>query len=143
MAMPKWDKSEQEMEDAGVTQVTRSCPPRCRTWFYAHGGALDPKTGLVSKKASLNGAKQKLLEAIEDARKGVFMPNRRMTSLRAPWKILNTREEHEARALFPGMRAFRTGMMTTGPVQERRWRRRRRGSWRRSRGSRTQNAFKA
>ena len=38
MAMPKWDKSEQEMEDAGVTPVTRSWPPRCRTWFYAHGG---------------------------------------------------------------------------------------------------------
>ena len=38
VAMPKWDKSEQEMEDAGVTPVTRSWPPRCRTWFYAHGG---------------------------------------------------------------------------------------------------------
>ena len=39
-------------------------------------GALDPKTGLVSKKASLNGAEKKLLDAIEDARKGVFTPNR-------------------------------------------------------------------
>ena len=38
VAMPKWDKSEQEMEDAGVTPVTRSWPPRCRTWFYAHVG---------------------------------------------------------------------------------------------------------
>ena len=38
VALPKWDKSEQEMEDAGVTPVTRSWPPRCRTWFYAHGG---------------------------------------------------------------------------------------------------------
>ena len=27
MAMPKWDKSEQEMLDAEVTPVTRSCPP--------------------------------------------------------------------------------------------------------------------
>ena len=40
------------------------------------GGALDPKTCLVSKKASLKGAEQKLLDAIEDARKGVFTPNR-------------------------------------------------------------------
>ena len=39
-------------------------------------GVLDPKTGLVLKKASLKGAKQKLLDAIEDARKGVFTPNR-------------------------------------------------------------------
>ena len=39
-------------------------------------GALDPKTVLVSKKASLKGAKQKILDTIEDARKGVFTPNR-------------------------------------------------------------------
>ena len=39
-------------------------------------GALDPKTGQGSKKACLKGSDVKLLEAIEDARKGVFMPNR-------------------------------------------------------------------
>ena len=39
VAMPKWDKSEKEMEDAGATPVTKSCPPRVRTWFYAHGGS--------------------------------------------------------------------------------------------------------
>ena len=27
VGMPKWDKSEQEMEGAGVTPITRSCPP--------------------------------------------------------------------------------------------------------------------
>jgi len=73
---PKWDLSEQQMMDAGVTPVTLSWPPRCRTWFYAHGGALDPKTGQVLKKASLKGADDKLLVAIEEARTGVFMPNR-------------------------------------------------------------------
>ena len=76
MAMPKWDKSEKEMEDAGVTPVTKSWPPRCRTWFYAHGGELDPKTGKVSKKACLDGAEDKLLVAIEEARSGLFEPNR-------------------------------------------------------------------
>ena len=76
LAMPKWDKSEQEMEDAGVTPVTRSWPPRCRIWFYAHGGVLDSKTDLVSKKASLKGGEQKILDAIEEALKGVFTPNR-------------------------------------------------------------------
>ena len=39
VAMPKWDKSEKEMEDAGVTPATKSWPPRVRTWFYAHGGS--------------------------------------------------------------------------------------------------------
>ena len=39
-------------------------------------GALDPKTCLVSKKASLKGAEQKILDAIEESRAGVFTPNR-------------------------------------------------------------------
>ena len=39
-------------------------------------GALDPKTGKVSKKASLKGAEEKVLVAIEEARSGVFQPNR-------------------------------------------------------------------
>ena len=39
VGMPKWDKSEKEMPDAGVTPETLSWPPRCRTWFYAHGGS--------------------------------------------------------------------------------------------------------
>ena len=71
MGMPKWDKSEKEIEDAGVTPETLSWPPRCRTWFYAHGWELDPKTGKVSKKACLDGAEDKLLVAIEDARSGL------------------------------------------------------------------------
>ena len=43
MGMPKWDKSEKEMEDAGVTAKTLSWPPRCRTWFYAAWGGVGPE----------------------------------------------------------------------------------------------------
>ena len=64
------------MEDAGVTPVTKSWPPRCRTRFYAHGGELDPKTGNVSTRASLKGGDDAILVAIEEARSGVFQPNR-------------------------------------------------------------------
>ena len=38
-------------------------------------GELDPKTGKVSKKACLDGAEDKLLVAIEEARSGLFKPN--------------------------------------------------------------------
>ena len=48
VAMPKRDKSEQEMEDAGVTPVTRSWPPGAELGSMRMGGALDPKIGLVS-----------------------------------------------------------------------------------------------
>ena len=37
---------------------------------------MDPKTGNVSTKASLNGADDAILVAIEEARSGVFQPNR-------------------------------------------------------------------
>ena len=37
---------------------------------------MDPKTSLVSKKSCLNGAEDKILIAIEEARSGVFEPNR-------------------------------------------------------------------
>ena len=37
---------------------------------------MDPKTCGVSQKASLKGAKQKIIDAIDEARRGVFTPNR-------------------------------------------------------------------
>ena len=40
------------------------------------GGELDPKTCKVSKKAWLDGAEDKLLVAIEEARSGLFEHNR-------------------------------------------------------------------
>ena len=38
VAMPKWDKSEQEMEDAGVTPVTRNWPPGAELGSMRMGG---------------------------------------------------------------------------------------------------------
>ena len=37
---------------------------------------MDPKTDKVSKRASLKGVEDKILVAIEEARTGVFTPNR-------------------------------------------------------------------
>ena len=37
---------------------------------------MDPKTGELSRKACVKGADNKLLVAIEEARTGVFQPNR-------------------------------------------------------------------
>ena len=39
-------------------------------------GELNPKTGNVSTRASLKGADDAILVAIEEARSGVFQPNR-------------------------------------------------------------------
>ena len=74
--LPKWDATERQMIDAGVTPVTLSWPPRCRNWFYGHGGKQDPGIGEVIEKASLKGADKELLAAIKDAKLGVFLPDR-------------------------------------------------------------------
>ena len=75
-ASPKWDALEKEMMDRGVIPVTIYFPPRCRSWFFGHGGELDPMTGKVKIKASLKGADQEILNAIVDARNGTFIPDR-------------------------------------------------------------------
>ena len=143
MALPKWDKSEQEMEDAGVTPVTRNWPPRCRTWFYAHGGALDPKTCEVSRKASLKGAEQKIIDAIEEARRGVFTPKRENDELTRTLGNPEHPGRTRGKGVIPQYEGFSDWNADYRTVRERRSRRRRRGRWRRSRESWTMNAFKA
>ena len=126
VALPKWDQSEQEMISKRVSPVTLTWPPRCRTWFYVHGGKLDPETGLVMVKASLKEAADEILIAIEEARTGMFTPNRDNDELTRALKNAEHQEEHEAKALFRGMRGLRIGTTTIEAVRERRSRRSRR-----------------
>jgi hypothetical protein len=106
VARPKWDLAEQEMMDAGVTPVTLSWPPRCRTWFYAHGGKLDPKTGEVLERASLKGATDSLLVAIEEARTGVFMPNRENDELTRALKNPEHPRRTQGKGVVPWFEGF-------------------------------------
>ena len=62
------------------------------TWFYGHGGMLDPLTGEGIEKESLKGADKELLAAIKDAKLGVFVPNRENDELTRALK----NPEHEA-----------------------------------------------
>ena len=45
LAIPKWEKMEQDLLDRGIQPTTMNWPERSRTWFYGHGGSLDPLTG--------------------------------------------------------------------------------------------------
>ena len=45
LAIPKWEKIEQDLLDRGIQPATMNWPERSRTWFYGHGGSLDPLTG--------------------------------------------------------------------------------------------------
>src|SRR4051812_9760207 len=58
-------------------RLLREGPPGPGLGFMPMGGGeLDPKTGNVSTKACLYGADDVILVAIEEARSGVFQPNR-------------------------------------------------------------------
>ena len=50
--------------------------PQVQDLVLCAWGELDPKTGNVSTRASLKGADDAILVAIEEARSGVFQPNR-------------------------------------------------------------------
>jgi hypothetical protein len=56
----------------GITPVTYHWPQRCRNWFFAHGGKLDPATNKIIALASLETASKELLDAIKAAQEGRF-----------------------------------------------------------------------
>ena len=103
---------------------------------------MDPKACLVSKKASLKGAEEKLLEAIEDARMGVFTPNRENDELTRALGNPEHPGRTRGKGIIPGYEGF-SDWNVGWKRAKRRLRRRSRGRWRRRRGSWTMNAFKA
>ena len=48
LAIPKWEKMEQDLLDRGIQPATMNWPERSRTWFYGHGGSLVSLTGAAS-----------------------------------------------------------------------------------------------
>jgi hypothetical protein len=67
---------ESKMLAEGVTPRTLNWPPRCKNWVFAHGGKLDPATGEIIAKASLENASKELFQAIKYAQDVVFRPDR-------------------------------------------------------------------
>jgi hypothetical protein len=51
-------------------------------------------------------------------KRGCSSPRERTTSLHAPSGILNTEDEHEAKALFRGFRGFQSGTTLVEVVRE-------------------------
>ena len=56
-------------------------PERSRTWFYGHGGSLDPLTRDCIYGPKIQLAAQRLQEAIQAAAEGIFKPDRERDEL--------------------------------------------------------------
>ena len=81
LAVPKWEKMEQDLLDRGIQPATMNWPERSRTWFYGHGGSLDPLTGDCVYGPNIQRAAQRLQEAIQAAAEGTFKPDRERDEL--------------------------------------------------------------
>src|SRR6185437_14200593 len=81
LAVPKWEKMEQDLLDRGIRPTTMNWPERSRTWFYGHGGSLDPLTGACIYGQKIQQAAQRLQEAIQAVAEGTFQPDRERDEL--------------------------------------------------------------
>ena len=77
----KWEKMELDLLDRGIQPATMKWPERSRTWFYGHGGILDPLTGACIYGPKIQLASQRLHEAIQVAAEGTLQPNRERDEL--------------------------------------------------------------
>ncbi|KAK1645151.1 hypothetical protein QYE76_062956 [Lolium multiflorum] len=79
-AIPRWIAYENELMAAGITPQTWDWPERSKFWLFAHGAGLDPKTGLIVAegkwKEKIEEIVPKLVAAIEQVRKGEYIPDR-------------------------------------------------------------------
>ena len=72
---------EQDLLDRGIQPATMNWPERSRTWFYGHGGSLDPLTGDCIYGPNIQRAAQSLQEALQAAAEGTFQPDRERDEL--------------------------------------------------------------
>ena len=76
VAVPKWEKMENDLIAKGIVPQTLSWPKRTRYYFYAHGGTLDPDTGMFVTSDVLREATQRLNDVIRRTEEGTFKLNR-------------------------------------------------------------------
>jgi len=82
VARAMWDKAENDLLAKGIQPATLNWPERARTWFFGHGGTLDPETGkCVYTKEQLETPLIKIQEAIKDVQGGRFQPDREKDEL--------------------------------------------------------------
>ena len=77
VARPKWEKTENDLIDKGIDPETLEWAEWAKTWFYGHGGKLDPETGkCIFTKDQLATPLKALKAAMKDVQDGKFNPDR-------------------------------------------------------------------
>jgi hypothetical protein len=76
VAMPKWDKMEPDCIARGLIPATIDWPERARTYYYAHGGTINPEDGTLVPGDQIREIAARLVELICMTIEGTFVPDR-------------------------------------------------------------------
>ena len=78
---PRWEKMENELRARGIRPGTEGWDPRAKSWWYGHGGTLNPETGECVYRGKLIKPTQALINAMRDAQQGKIKFNRENDAL--------------------------------------------------------------
>ena len=76
LSEPKWQKMEDDLRARGIPLGTEGWDPRAKSWWYGHGGTLDPVTGECTHRDTKFKPTQALIDAMRDAQAGKIKFNR-------------------------------------------------------------------
>ena len=79
--VPRLEKMENELRARGIRPGTEGWDPRAKSWWYGHGGTLNPETGECVYRGKLIKPTQALIDAMRDAQEGKIKFNRENDAL--------------------------------------------------------------
>jgi hypothetical protein len=74
VVMPKWDKMEHDCIAGGI--IPANWPERARTYYYPHGGTINPEDGTLVPSDQIREIEERLVELIRMTAEGTFVPDR-------------------------------------------------------------------
>ena len=79
--IPRWQRIEADLLAKGIRSFSIEWPERSKNWFFAHGGALDPKIGEPVVGGQIRTVAQRLFDIVDASASGAFVPNREKDEL--------------------------------------------------------------
>ena len=79
--VPRLEKMENELRARGIRPGTEGWDPRAKSWWYGHGGTLNPETGECVYRGKIIKPTQALIDAMRDAQEGKIKFNRENDAL--------------------------------------------------------------
>ncbi|KAK1691937.1 hypothetical protein QYE76_008634 [Lolium multiflorum] len=81
LSEPKWEKMENDLRARGIPLGTEGWDPRAKSWWYGHGGSLDPETGVCVHRKKAFKPTQALIDAMTQAQERKIRFNRENDAL--------------------------------------------------------------